>query len=52
MLETAISLIPYIFMILHFVGLWNAKEDIKEIKHIVWIILWMVIVIGDKIVGV
>ena len=51
MLETAISIIPYIFIILHFVGIWNTKEDIKEIKHILWIILWMVVVIGDKIVG-
>lgn len=51
MIETAISLIPYFFMILHFVGLWNAKDDIKEIKHITLIIMWIVIVIGNKIVG-
>jgi len=50
MLETAISLIPYFFMILHVVGLWYSKEDIKEIKHIVSIIMWIVIVIADKIV--
>lgn len=51
MIETVISLIPYFFMILHVVGLWTAKDDIKEIKHIVFIIMWMVIVIGNKIGG-
>jgi hypothetical protein len=52
MIETIFTLMPYFFMIIHVVGLWNAKEDIKEIKHILFIIMWIVIVIADKVVGV
>jgi len=52
MIETIVNLtnlIPYFFIIIHLFGLWASKEDTKEIKHVVYIIMWLVILVGYKI---
>lgn len=49
-LSTVFFVIPFVFMIINLIGAWRAKTEITEIKHIVYVIMWMGIAIGDKVV--
>lgn len=40
--------LPFLFMLMHLIGVWRAKTELTEIKHVVWTILWIVIYLGDK----
>jgi hypothetical protein len=42
--------IPYIFIMFHVISAIRAKAEITEIKHTLYVIMWLVVSIGDRLV--
>jgi hypothetical protein len=48
--NTVLLVIPYMFIIFHVISAIRAKAEITEIKHILYVIMWLVVSIGDRLV--
>jgi hypothetical protein len=49
-LNTVLLVIPYIFIMFHVISAIRAKAEITEIKHTLYVIMWLVVSIGDRLV--
>jgi hypothetical protein len=48
--NTVLLVIPYAFIMFHVISAIRAKAEITEIKHILYVIMWLVVSIGDRLV--
>ena len=49
-LSQILKALPFFFVFFHTIAAIRAKDDIKEIKHILWTLLFIVVGIADAII--